>query len=131
MKKVFLILFMMIAFKGFSFIYDYHVDVVDNGISFQIKLRTLEQQNSMCSLVITDLYVDPPEAGCDGVFYMIVTRDPNGKCLMAFGPHKGCFSFKKGSRIPQGTYNLIINEEDYGFLVIDDNKAYLRPINYL
>jgi len=132
MKKfIFTSLLLAFVFPIFSCYHEYFVEVIDKGATFEIKMRTFENQNSICPLKLIKVNIEKPTAVQDGVIDLKVMKDPQGKCLMAIGPHRGSFTFRRGFSLPDGCYSLIINDNDYGFLEISEYGVYFNPINCL
>ena len=129
MKKYFL--FFITAFLPLFSNYDFFVQPVDLDKFFQLKVRTFEDQLTIVPLVLESFYVIPAEKGDNGLFILNIIKDPNGKHLNAIGPNKGVFTFQRSVDIPDGEYNLIINNVDYGFLNISEEGIFLNLINCL
>ncbi|MBN2478950.1 MAG: hypothetical protein JXA94_01850 [Parachlamydiales bacterium] len=123
------ILFCLAVIPVFCFSPEYFIEVIDKGPIFQLKVKTLETKNCICPLMIVESSVEPAQMGQDGIINLKITKDPNAKCLMAFGPHRGIFTFRKGYNLPDGYYGLIINDYNYGFLIISDEGVYFNAIN--
>ena len=110
----------------------YDVEVSQHGGSLHINYKTHFENSSMCHLKAYDLRISLPggplvpgrTVPAKGRVELIVSRDLNGMCMMAFGPHSGGLSLPVGSDLPQlpaGKYELVINGGRYqDFEVIDE-----------
>lgn len=119
----------LLPLVGFS--QELFVEVEDRGTFFQIKMRTYQDQNSMCQLKLASINIEKSTFARDGQIILQVIKDTHKRCQEAIGPYKGCFTLRKGLNLPEGRYSLIINEEDYGFLYIFPDEVYFDPINCL
>lgn len=92
--------------------------------SFNLKVQTSEQQDSMCGLVVSKVEMTNPQQLLEGEVLPVkelkieFIRNPNAMCLMAFGPDRGSVNLSVGKSLPKlmGVYQLTINGEDYGLL---------------
>ncbi len=124
MKKLLFLPLLLVLLSSFAS-FEYIVKVEDKKEFFEIDIKTFEKKNSICSLIIDNMEIVPSQGEREGFLVFDVIADPNGKCLMAFGHHRGKFVFKKYEEIPLGLYHLIINSQDYGFLNITQEETHI------
>ena len=77
----------------------------DDAIALQVESEVC---TSMCPLKIFGLEIVPPCDERPGRLRLDLGRDPEGICLMAFGPCKGNFSLSRDFFV-SGTYDIWIN----------------------
>lgn len=132
MKKfVFIILFSVFILPIFGFYREYFVEIENKEEIFLIKMKTFKEYSSIRPLKLMSMNVEKPTIFQDGAIFLQVVKIPMTQSFLEKGPYKGVFIFRKGQSFPDGYYNLIINNEDYGFLIILGNKIYFDPINCL
>ncbi|MFA6119123.1 MAG: hypothetical protein WCT85_03920 [Parachlamydiales bacterium] len=130
MKKNIFIVLLSIILPIFAFSHEYFVEIEEKTDSFQLNLRTILKKNCMCPLRFYDVRIEKPTNVNYGMISLIVATDPKDICLMAFGYHRGSFIFYKDFQtLPNGIYYLIINDLNYGYLIISNFKVFLDPIN--
>ena len=119
--KIFTFL-VLIIFPLISFAQELFVEVEDRGRYFQINMRTFQDQKSMYQLKVSKVDIEKPTFSHDGIIDLYVVVDTNRNWVEKVGPYKGSFTLRRSSNIPVGRYSLYINDEDYGFLYILEDK---------
>jgi hypothetical protein len=115
------------AFAGSEF----KVSVVNEGGNVSLRYVTTKTNSSMCSLKNTELKLTAPSSDLDsaeGKIEISTSVDLHAMCLTAFGPHRGATTFQRGRQLPalaNGEYQLSLNGERYGKLVVSQDSARL------
>ncbi len=128
--KLFMMLTCLCGFNFFDYTPEYAVRVEDGFEEFQINIKSFQEKNNICFLKLEKLDILNPKEHQNGSIQMEFKYDPNSKALMAIGHHKGRAVIDK-SLLENGCYSLIINNHEYGFLIIDQNGVYFQSINIL
>lgn len=100
------------------------VSQADNKV--QISFTTKAHNSSMCYLSNNRVELQKKNSfgrrdEVEGRIEVSAAVSPTTMCMMAFGPHRGSISFDRGRQFPQldnGKYELILNGENYGTLVV-------------
>jgi hypothetical protein len=113
---------------------DLGVKVTTEKSKVVLSLTTVAINPAMCSLKPTGINVDlgaPTfEETETGKIQIQVARNSAMPCLQASGPDRGKINFATGRflpELPEGTYDLEINKQSYGKLVVDKDSAKLTP----
>lgn len=106
--------------------------VTSSGNQIRVEFRT-QMQAAMCFMTTTRLNVEAalqePSFPRSGKIEIDAQHLPSTYCLMASGPHRGSVIFTRGTRLPNlnvGRYQLTINGESMGVLVVDSQGARLE-----
>jgi hypothetical protein len=130
-----LVVYAALGFLGTgAFANSLNVSAKNEGNSFAIQFKTVANHKSMCHLTVYDLHVTLPAFGlqtmsAEGVINLQVKRDPSKMCLTAIGPHRGAILFARGNylpNLPNQKYRLNINNEDYGTIVVGEDRVSLQ-----
>ncbi|NGX52732.1 MAG: hypothetical protein KR126chlam5_01035 [Candidatus Anoxychlamydiales bacterium] len=132
MQKIKFFTFLVLAvFPLISSAQELFVEVEDKGRSFKINMRTFQDQSSFGVFKLSKVDIEKSTFSHDGIIDLYVEVDTNRRSQESVGPYKGSFTLRRSSNIPDGRYSLYINDEDYGFLYILEDRIYFDPINCL
>ena len=123
--KIFIIAFFCLGACLFS--QEYTVQAIDKGSYFQIMVQDVDDAPTIARLVITEMAVKAKRQNSRYIF-LTIKSDPEGYSVKQMGKRQGKFYFDKGRNLPQipaGQYNLYINKEFYGQLVVEKTNVYL------
>ena len=130
MKKIILFFFLTFLMPVFSHYHDFFVEAENAGIFFQIKIRSFENYEKESSIEIISVEVQKPSRFDEGkILFEVIVNPIDNKQFTE--PVNGIINFKRGYNLPLGTYSLIINEVDYGFLYIFEDEVFFDPVNCL
>jgi hypothetical protein len=132
------VFFLVIALVQFSLVAtaanDLKVKVTTEKSKVVLSLTTVAINPAMCSLKPTGINVDIGAPSFEetetGKIQIRVARNVAMHCLQASGPDRGTISFAMGTflpELPEGNYDLEINKQSYGKLVVDKGSAKLTP----
>lgn len=100
----------------------------------EVHFQTTRINSAMCHLETRRLTLDLGNRTLNAAVQSLgrieveASVDPLKPCLTAFGPHRGMVSLQLGYGLPQlvkGSYELVINGEKAGNLVVSSNGARL------
>jgi hypothetical protein len=120
--------------SSFSFAKSLNVTVSQEKEKINVRFTTTKTFSSMCGMTVTDANLEygsllGNEEVKKGKISLEAQTLPHTMCLMAFGPHRGATSFERGYNLPalrKGRYELRINGENYGSLVVADKEVKLE-----
>ena len=127
MKKIIFSFCLLLALPIFSNFHQFFAEVENSGIYFKIIIRPFENFYDSEETNIISVEVQKPTQFDEGKILFEVVDYPIEDLL----PNSNIINFKRGYNLPIGTYSLIINEVDYGFLYIFEDEVFFDPINCL
>ncbi|NGX28070.1 MAG: hypothetical protein K940chlam1_00245 [Candidatus Anoxychlamydiales bacterium] len=127
MKKIIFFFCLLFVLPVFSNFHQFFAEVENSGIYFQIKIRPFENFYDSEETNIISVEVQKPTQFDEGKILFEVVDYP----IEDLSSNSNIINFKRGYNLPIGTYSLIVNEVDYGFLYIFEDEVYFDPINCL
>ena len=95
--------------------------------AFSIYWQTVQPIPSKCEMEAADVHTASPDNESDGLIN--ITTHTMQPCLAAFGSHGGGITFELGdgtTALPEGRYELIINNESYGVISVGETVTVLE-----